>query len=96
MKSFADIKRRIIAGARLLTVKNTYVERLTGTARTVTKVQTNGFWYRVDGEEKDGWMLYGKAADFTVIDPDTFRVQFNRVGMPDHYVEIRFLPAAAV
>lgn len=95
MKTFADIKRRIVVGARLLTVENTYVKALTGTTRTVTKVQTNGFWYRVDGNDKDGYTAFGKAGQFTVIDPDTYRMKLN-TGSEVDYVEIRFLAAVTV
>lgn len=94
MKTFADVKRRMVVGQRLFTVQNTYVTKLTGTTRTVTRVQGNGYWYRVDGDSRDGFTPYPKAAAFTFIDANTFRMSLG-TGRGDDFVELRFLEPSA-
>jgi hypothetical protein len=90
MKTFADVKRRIKSGVKLLCVANTYRPVLDGTERTVVKVQTNAFNWTGDPKATDGkpsWTYWKKASDVTIIDENTFRMKL----FDEHYVELRFM-----
>lgn len=66
IKSLADLNRHVQPGTRFRCVENTYRPELNGTTRTVTRVQTNGFYWRIDGgtDPRESWTMYPKAALF--------------------------------
>ncbi len=92
----ADLKRRIQVGTRLRCLQNTYVPTLTGTERTVTQIQSNGYWFHREGAGATprAWMDFPKASQVTWLDADTFRIQLDSA-RPERYVELQFLPAEA-
>ena len=73
MKTLTEVKRAIQVGTRLRCVSNSKRPELNGLMRTVTKAQTNGFFWTQDGEEAKGrfWTPYPKAAD-AIVEDNTF------------------------
>ena len=70
MTSMAALKRAIQVGT-VLRVVDHWQERYIGTTRTVSKTQTNGFWFEhVDG--KRHWSGYGKASQTTFHEDGSF------------------------
>lgn len=97
MKSLADIKRRIVPGAILECLSNTYRPELSGRRRIAEKVQGNGFfWKHADAlNESRSWTQYPAAKAIRIINDDTFDLMLDRQGSdgPD-YVRLRFVSAA--
>lgn len=73
MKTLADLKRAIRPGVRLLVVNHEYRPELTGTTRTVTDVQGNGYFYLSEGDSKRSWSGYAKASCYSFPEPDTYK-----------------------
>lgn len=99
MRTLADAKRRVKPGTRLETVSNTRFPGQAGIIREVAKAQTKDFASRlIEGAEKVPsmkpgdlfWTTWPKAAGFTVVDDDTFSIDFGG----DCVVTLRFLDAA--
>jgi len=91
MKTFADFNRRIALGVRLLTVRNTYRPELDGKEREVTRVQTNGFWWRVRDDSRESFTRYPKATETEIVDTNTIRFGLGYLKGADQYVELRFI-----
>jgi hypothetical protein len=89
MKSLAELKRTIQVGTRLRCIENTYRPELNGKTRIVTRIQTNGFWWKHEKtDEHESWTHYPKAQLFT-FDGDTF--QFS-LGRDEHSVRLEVIP----
>jgi hypothetical protein len=97
MTTFAAVKRRGRPGTRLLCVANTVRPELDGTERTVSTVQTNGFYWTEDRDSRPPphrpryWTSYPKASGVEIVDADTFRFTLP-VGRGTGTVTLRFLP----
>lgn len=65
MKTFADLKRRMVTGARVVLVWSKFTpHKFQGVERTVSKVQTNGVWF---GEGVGAsWLQWPKAGEVQV------------------------------
>lgn len=82
MKTFADVKRRFAVDGRLECVSNTYRPEMSGTKRTIRKVQTNALAMLLDGQADERrnwtWLTLPPAKDVSIIDADTFEVRAPR------------------
>lgn len=90
MKTLAAIKLRMLPGARLLCIENTYRPALNGGHRTVVKSGPCAWKFTVDGEGKVSVGFWPKASDVTIIDADTFGLGFE-MGGKAHHVTLRFV-----
>lgn len=95
MKTFADIKRRLTPGARLVCVGHTNRPELIGTERVIEKTQTNAFtWRPPAGSDKPSWTYLPKAKGVVIHDANTFTMPIadgygRNIG--EHTVTLRFL-----
>jgi hypothetical protein len=101
MRTFADVKRRMVKGAILECVENTYRPELNGTLRRVELAQTNGVAFQrpqADGSflpeiprREFFWLYYpASAKDVEIVDADTFRFPIIN---GKHSLTLRFRPA---
>jgi hypothetical protein len=101
LKTFADIKRRMVKGAILECVRNTYRPELDGTLRRVEIAQTNAVAFQqpqADGTflpeipRRDlSWLYYPSNAKLVeIVDDDTFRVPIGVSDRAVHSVTLRF------
>jgi hypothetical protein len=72
MRTFADLKRTIKPGMKLLVLQHDYRPELTGTVRTVTRTQGNGYFF-TDEHHKSAFSNYAKASCYTFPDERTYR-----------------------
>lgn len=97
MKSLADVKRRVAAGARLEVVEQTKRPVLVGTTRTVTRSTSARWYFTTDAEGfDDGTELdqpWPRARDTRIIDADTFEYDLPHPAK-GHVIRLRFLPDA--
>ena len=77
MKTLAAIKRRMLPGARLLCVENTYRPALNGSLRTVVRSGPGAWRFRLDGDDKVSVGFWPKASEVQIIDADTFSLGFE-------------------
>lgn len=92
IKTLAALKRIIQPGVRLRCIENTYRPDLNGKDRTVTRVQTNGFYWRPDEwAKRDSWTPYPKANLFT-FEGDTFK--FSLGTATNDFVRLEILTTA--
>ena len=73
VKTFADLKRTIKPGMTLRVVQHNYRPELTGTLRLVTKVQTTGYYFTMEGSTGRSWSGFSKASSYSFPAPDTYR-----------------------
>ena len=85
MKTLADLKRNIRPGMRLR-VADHWLERYRGTTRVVTRVQTNGYWFRQGGE--DHFSAYGYAHCYTFPTETSYRYKNG-----SQFWEVAIVPA---
>lgn len=71
MKNFAELKRVIQPGLKLKALAH-WNPNMLNSIRTVTRVQGNGYWFRVPGDERDMWSEYFKAGNYTFPTADSF------------------------
>ena len=55
VKSLAEFKRSIKPGTRFVLLENDYKPELVGVVRIVSKVQSTGFYSRVEGQPEHRW-----------------------------------------
>ena len=89
MKSFADLKRSIRVGTRIICLSHwqdakVYREPrppMAGVIRTVQKAQGNGYFYHVPDNPKRMWADYpSKRADLSFGPDETFTITFGELG----------------
>lgn len=80
MKTFADVKRTIKPGMKLKVVQHDYRPELTGTVRVVTRTQTNGYYFHMEGDSRELWSSYAKAGCYSFPTPDTYRQDESQPG----------------
>lgn len=90
MKTLAAIKRRMLPGARLLCVENTYRPALNGSLRTVVKSGPGAWKFTVDGDDKVSVGFWPKASEVKIIDADTFSLGFEMASKAQR-VTLRFV-----
>lgn len=93
MKTFTDLKRRLVVGQRLLCVENTYRPELNGSIRTIIRVLATQIVWTWEGSKKPNepnWTRWPGAKQFTFIDADTF--SFALETKNNDRVTLRFVP----
>jgi hypothetical protein len=73
VKTFADLRRTIKPGMKLRVIQHDYRPELTGTVRVVTDVQTNGYFFKTENDDRRTWSPYTKASCYSFPTPDTYR-----------------------
>lgn len=94
MKTFADVRRRIAPGARLVCVENTNRPELKDGLRIVQRVQTNAFTWKGPADTRESWTYFPKAKAVTIVDGDTFRMPITDAysrPIGEHTVTLRFV-----
>ena len=74
IKSLAALKRGITVGTTLRVIDH-WIPEFIGTSRIVTRLQTNGFYFRVPGNERwqNAWCPYPAAKQVSFPSPGRFR-----------------------
>lgn len=92
MKTIKDAKTRLVVGARLLCVENTYRPKLNGTFRTVTKVGASVWKWKGDDDPDPRESHSVWPAGIKIVDADTIRIPMG----DDHFVTLRFVAPVTV
>jgi len=73
IKNLAELKRLIQPGVQIKTLEH-FVPRWQDTTRTVTKVQTNGYWFTIPGVTEEVWTDFPKSGQVTFPAPGQFKI----------------------
>ena len=86
MKTLADLKRRVQPGVKLLALEHWQPKHI-GVVRTVTRIQGNGYYYVIPGDEREMWSNYGKSSEFTFPTVNSYRYESAGKGWTLEFVE---------
>lgn len=83
MKTFADVKRRLVVGAKLVMTRNDWVfngrtNPLLGIVRKIERRQTDAVQFEPHAEGQSGsWFHFPAASMISIVDANTFNVGLN-------------------
>jgi hypothetical protein len=80
MKTFTDIKKRFVLGQSLTMLEHSspLAGGLVGIPRKIKTVQSNAIQFEPHVEGKQGsWLQYPKASAVTILDNDSFKIDFG-------------------
>lgn len=89
--TLASFKRKVVTGARILCVENTFRPELNGIVRKVTKVKSSGFsWIPESGGTRYAWTQWPMARDVLALGED--EITFPLYSGSEHSLTLKVLP----
>ncbi len=90
MKTFADLKRRLVVGVTVTMTRHDWFPngKLLGVPRKIAIQQTNAVAFESieDPKKQPSWLYFKKASEFRIDGPDSFSVRLDPDSSKDEWM----------